>query len=420
MDNKETKIINFGCRLNIFEGEIIKQLVTKNSLSNYIIINSCAVTEEAEKKVQYEIRKTKKNFPNKKIVLTGCAAQINPEKYSNINEVDYVVGNNEKLKIDTWSSLDKSKSIQVESIFKNNELHDNLIDKFEGKARAYVEIQQGCNHRCTFCIIPYGRGNNRSVPVGLIVDRIRLLVQNGYNEVVLTGVDITDYGIDLPGSPNLFQLVKRILNLVPELKQLRLSSIDCAEINRDFWPLLEEERLMPYFHLSLQSGNDIILKRMKRRHSKNQVIDFCNKVRKIRNDVVFGADFIAGFPTESEKMFGETLSLINLCNLTHLHIFPFSKRESTPAARMPQIPRQIIKKRAKQLREIGQKHLSKYLVAQVGRTAKMLVENSNTIRSIGKSQHFTKIKINKNITEGSIVDCKIYGVKENILQAKLI
>ena len=277
MQKEKLNIINLGCRLNIYEGEVIKSLASKNELDNFTIINSCAVTQKAEKKVNYEIRKAKKKFPNKKIVLTGCAAQISPQKYAAMEEIDYVIGNNEKLDSKTWSSIKKSRSVQVKDIFENNDISHHLIEKFEGKARAFIEIQQGCDHRCTFCIIPFGRGNNRSIPVGVIINRIKLLVQNGYKEVVLTGVDITDYGKDLPGSPNLFQLVKRILSLVPDLKQLRFSSMDCAEISSDFWPLLENHRVMPHFHLSLQAGNDLILKRMKRRHSKQQAIDFCKK-----------------------------------------------------------------------------------------------------------------------------------------------
>lgn len=277
MKKNNINFVNLGCRLNIYEGEIIKSLTKKNNLKNYTIINSCAVTEEAEKKVKYEIRKSKKNFPEKKIIVTGCAAQINPEEYANINDVDYVIGNKEKLQKETWLSLSTKNQIQVNDIFTDNTLQNNVIEKFEGKSRAYIEIQQGCDHRCTFCIIPFGRGNNRSVPIGVIVERIKILVKNGYNEVVFTGVDITDYGKDLPGKPNLFQLTKRVLNLIPDLKQLRLSSLDCAEITDDFWPLLKEKRLMPHFHLSIQSGNDLILKRMKRRHNRDQLINFCKK-----------------------------------------------------------------------------------------------------------------------------------------------
>ena len=420
MQKEKLNIINLGCRLNICEGEVIKSLASKNELDNFTIINSCAVTQKAEKKVNYEIRKAKKKFPNKKIVLTGCAAQISPQKYAAMEEIDYVIGNNEKLDSKTWSSIKKSKSVQVKDIFENNEISHHLIEKFEGKARAFIEIQQGCDHRCTFCIIPFGRGNNRSIPVGVIINRIKLLVQNGYKEVVLTGVDITDYGKDLPGDPNLFQLVKRILSLVPDLKQLRFSSIDCAEISSDFWPLLENHRVMPHFHLSLQAGNDLILKRMKRRHSRKQAIDFCHKVKKIRSDVVFGADIIAGFPTETDEMFKESIKLIDECNLTHLHVFPFSPRQSTPAASMPQISKEVIKNRAKILRDCGNKNLSKYLNQQIGRKATMLVEKVDPTGSYGKSQHFTKIHIDKELPEGLIVNCKIYKMNENILKAKLI
>ena len=420
MQKEKLNIINLGCRLNICEGEVIKSLASKNELDNFTIINSCAVTQKAEKKVNYEIRKAKKKFPNKKIVLTGCAAQISPQKYSAMEEIDYVIGNNEKLNSKTWSSIKKSKSVQVRDIFKNNDISHHLIEGFEGKTRAFIEIQQGCDHRCTFCIIPFGRGNNRSIPVDVIINRIKLLVQNGYKEVVLTGVDITDYGKDLPRGPNIFQLVKRILSLVPELKQLRFSSIDCAEISSDFWLLLENHRVMPHFHLSLQAGNDLILKRMKRRHTRKQAIDFCHKVKKIRSDVVFGADIIAGFPTETDEMFKESIKLIDECNLTHLHIFPFSPRQSTPAASMPQISKEVIKNRAKILRDCGNKNLVKYLNQQIGRKATVLVEEIDPTGSYGKSQHFTKIHIDKELPKGLIVNCKIYKMNENILKAKLI
>ena len=420
MKKNDVDIINLGCRLNIYEGEVIKSLAHKNTLSNFTIINSCSVTQEAEKKVKYEIRKSKKNYPEKKIIVTGCAAQINPQKYANIGEVDFVIGNKEKLQEQTWSSLSNSNPIQVKDIFANNAMHNNIVEKFEGKSRAYIEVQQGCDHRCTFCIIPFGRGNNRSVPMGVIVERIQTLVNNGYNEVVLTGVDITDYGKNLPGQPNLFQLVKRVLNLIPDLKQLRLSSIDCAEITDDFWPLLLEKRLMPHFHLSLQAGNDLILKRMKRRHTRQQVIDFCQKVSSIRNDVVFGADIIAGFPTETEGMFRDSLNMIKDCNLTHLHIFPYSVRKGTPAARMPQVPKNIIKQRAKLLREVGEKQMNRYLGTQIGTPAIMLVEQTKENISFGKSQHFTKIEINDVIKEGEIVHCMITDINKGILNAHII
>ena len=420
MTKNNINIINLGCRLNIYEGEVIKSITNNNINLNYTIINSCAVTQEAEKKVQYEIRKSKKNFPEKKIIVTGCAAQIDPEKYNKIEDVDFVIGNKEKLQKETWLSLSANKPINVRNIFDDNAINNNLVEKFEGKSRAYIEIQQGCDHRCTFCIIPFGRGNNRSIPVGVIVNRIKILVKNGYNEIVFTGVDITDYGKDLPGKPNLFQLIKRVLNLVPELQQLRLSSIDCAEINEDFWPLLKEKRLMPHFHLSIQAGNNLILKRMKRRHNREDVINFCKKVRSIRSDVVFGADLIAGFPTETDEMFQDSVKIIQQCELTHLHVFPYSIRENTPAARMPQLNRNIIKKRAKILREEGWKQMKNYLKNQIGNSATVLVEQVKENISYGKSQHFTKIKIKRPIKEGTIVKCRITEVNEYILNAQTI
>ena len=420
MKKSNVDIINLGCRLNIYEGEVIKSLAKKSNLNDYTIINSCSVTEEAEKKVRYEIRRSKKKFPKKKIVVTGCAAQINPKKYADLKEVDFVVGNKEKLEKETWSSLSKNNAIQVKDIFADNKLHNNIVEKFEGKSRAYIEIQQGCDHRCTFCIIPFGRGNNRSVPIGVIVNRVKTLVSNGYKEVVFTGVDITDYGKDLPGKPNLFQLVKRVLNLIPGLKQLRLTSIDCAEINDDFWPLLNEKRLMPHFHLSLQSGNNLILKRMKRRHSREQAIDFCKKVKSLRKDVVFGADIIAGFPTETDEMFKDSLDIIKKCNLTHLHIFPYSIRKNTPAARMPQVPKDIIKQRARALREKGMIQMKKYLQKQIGNSATMLVEHVKENYSYGKSQHFTKIKLPNNLKEGEIINCIITDFNNDILNAQII
>ena len=420
MNNVKPKIINLGCRLNIYEGEIIKSHSKKNKLKNVTIINSCAVTVEAEKKVAYEIRKAKKNFPNNKIVVTGCAAQIDPKKYASMKNVDLVLGNKEKIESKTWNNLKYNSKIQVDDIFKFSKNQHESIEKFEGKSRAFIEIQQGCDHRCTFCIIPYGRGNNRSVPIGVIVNRIQTFVNNGYKEVVLTGVDITDYGKDLPGKPNLSQLIKRILNLVPNLMRLRLSSIDCAEITQDFWSILLDKRLMPHFHLSLQSGNNLILKRMKRRHTREQAITFCKKVKSLRPDATFGADIIAGFPTESEIMFQDSLKLIDECKLTHLHIFPYSPREKTPASRMPQIDKKIIKERAKKLREKGKKNLIKYLTNKIGDKNFILIESSDSQKSIGKDQHFIKVQIDQEIREGSIIPCVYTGVYNDVLLAKRI
>ena len=420
MKKNNFDIVNLGCRLNIYEGEVIKSIVKENNLTEYTIINSCAVTEEAEKKVRYEIRKSKKKFPKRKVVVTGCAAQINPEKYFSLNDVDFVIGNKEKLDKKTWINLSIKKPLIVKDIFEDNKLNTDIVEKFEGKSRAFIEIQQGCDHRCTFCIIPFGRGNNRSIPVGIIVERIKSLVKNGYNEVVFTGVDITDYGKDLPGKPNLFKMIKRVLNLVPELKQLRLSSIDCAEITEDFWPLLKEKRLMPHFHLSLQSGNNLILKRMKRRHSREQAINFCKKVRSLRNDVVFGADIIVGFPTETEMMFKDSVKLIYECGLTHLHVFPYSIRKNTPAARMPQVSKEIIRYRSKVLREEGEKLLLKYLNSQIGKSTKVLIEKAKDKISFGKSQYFTKVKINESIEEGKVIDCIITDLDQGILNGNIV
>ena len=420
MNNLLPKIINLGCRLNIYEGEIIKSHSKKNKLKNVTIINSCAVTVEAEKKVAYEIRKAKRNFPNNKIVVTGCAAQIDPNKYASMKNVDLVLGNKEKIEYKTWNNLKYNSKIQVDDIFKFSKNQHESIEKFEGKSRAFIEIQQGCDHRCTFCIIPYGRGNNRSVPIGIIVNRIQTFVKNGYKEVVLTGVDITDYGKDLPGKPNLSQLIKRILNLVPNLMRLRLSSIDCAEITQDFWSILLDKRLMPHFHLSLQSGNNLILKRMKRRHTREQAITFCKKVKSLRPDATFGADIIAGFPTESEIMFQDSLKLIDECKLTHLHIFPYSPREKTPASLMPQIDKKIIKERAKKLREKGKKNLMKYLTNKIGDKGFILIESSDTQKSTGKDQHFIKVQIDQKIQEGNIIHCEYTGTHNDVLLAKRI
>ena len=418
--DKKNFLINLGCRLNIYEGEIIKNHLKKNNLENITVINSCTVTAEAEKKVEYEIRKAKRGNPNNKIIVTGCAAQINPEKYNKLNEVDLVLGNKEKLQSMVWEDLDFKNSIQVGEILLEKNPVPTAIEKFEGKSRAYIEIQQGCDHRCTFCIIPFGRGNNRSVPAGEIINRIQNIVNNGYREVVLTGVDITDYGKDLPAKPTFSNLIKRILKLVPELEQLRLSSIDCAEIDNEFWDILSDKRLMPHFHISLQAGNNMILKRMKRRHSREMAIEFCNKVLSIRSDATFGADIIAGFPTENEEMFKDSIKLIDECHLTHLHIFPYSPRENTAAARMPQLDKKIIKNRAKILREKGLTNLKKHLTNKIGKKELILVEKNEDQKSFGKDQNFLNVIINETVKEGNIIPCIYTGVENNKLIAKRI
>ena len=418
--NKKNSLINLGCRLNIYEGEIIKNHIKNNNIKNVTVINSCAVTAEAEKKVAYEIRKAKRINPQNKIIVTGCAAQINPKKYHTLKEVDLVLGNKEKLLSDVWGDLNFSEPIQVDDILLEKKTVPSTIEKFDGKSRAYIEIQQGCDHRCTFCIIPYGRGNNRSVPAGEIVDRIKKIVNNGYKEVVLTGVDITDYGKDLPAQPTFSNLIKRIIKLVPNLEQLRLSSIDCAEIDEEFWDLLSEKKLMPHFHISLQAGNNMILKRMKRRHSREMAIDFCNKVLSKRKEATFGADFITGFPTETDKMFRDTLDLVDQCHLTHLHVFPYSPRINTPAARMPQVDKSIIKDRANTLRQMGMEKLKKRLSKKVGKKNLILVEKIQDENSIGKDQNFFNVIVNEKIKEGDIVTCEYMAVNNDMLIAKRI
>ena len=417
---KKNSLINLGCRLNIYEGEIIKDHLNNNNIKNVTVINSCAVTAEAEKKVAYEIRKAKRNNPENKIIVTGCAAQINPKKYNTFKEVDLVLGNKEKLISNVWNNLNFAKSIQVEDILLEKKPVPNSVEKFDGKSRAYIEIQQGCDHRCTFCIIPYGRGNNRSVPAGEIVERIKKIVNNGYKEVVLTGVDITDYGKDLPGKPTFSNLIKRIIKLVPDLEQLRLSSIDCAEIDEEFWDLLSEKKLMPHFHISLQAGNNLILKRMKRRHTREMAISFCNKVLAIRKEATFGADLITGFPTETNKMFKDTLNLIDECHLTHLHVFPYSPRENTPAARMPQVDKSTIKNRAKILRQKGSEKFKKHLERKVGEKNLILIEKNQNKKSIGKDKNFFNAIINEEITEGDIIPCVYIGIDNDMLMAKRI
>ena len=416
--SKESKVINFGCRLNSYESESIKDLIKKNNIQNTIVFNTCAVTNEAERQARQAIRKYKRENPEMKIVVTGCSAQINSRSYLSMGIVDNVIGNNEKVENFTWKNLNKLEHNYVKNIMEVKKINHNIVENFDGMARAYVEVQQGCNHRCTFCSIPYGRGNNRSAPVGLIVNRVRNLVEKGFNEIVLTGVDITDYGIDLPGKPSLSRMIKRLLKLIPNLKQLRLSSIDCAEVDDDFWDLLcSEKRFMPHLHISLQSGDNMILKRMKRRHTREEAINFCNRAKKLRPNIVFGADLIAGFPTETDEMFNNTCKLIEECKILLLHVFPYSKREMTPAKKMPQIPENVIKQRAKKLRSIGEKNISNYLQTLVGEKKVTLIEKSFENYSIGKTQEYIPIKIDKKLDEGMLINVKIKNVKDKILYA---
>src|SRR5271168_1413129 len=375
------EVVTFGCRLNSAESEVIRREAKRAGLRDTVVINTCAVTAEAVRQARQTIRALRRERPQAKIVVTGCAAQTEPQTFLAMAEADRVLGNTEKLTATAWAQtradfgLAEAPKAVVNDIMAVRETAAHLIEGFSGRTRAFVQVQNGCDHRCTFCIIPYGRGNSRSVPMGAVVDDVRRLVANGYCEVVLTGVDITSYGADLPGAPKLGSLVKQILKHVPELKRLRLSSIDSVEADRDLIDAFAQDaRLMPHLHLSLQAGDDLILKRMKRRHLRADAIAFCKMVRRLRPDTVFGADLIAGFPTETEAMFARSLDLVGECGLTHLHVFPFSPRPPTPAARMPQLPRSVVKERARRLRERGEIALRRHLDAEVGATRRVLTE----------------------------------------------
>ena len=401
------QVLNFGCRLNAYEAEVMRGLAPDHTGS--IIVNTCAVTAEAERQARQAIRKARREYPTARIVVTGCAAQIAPQGWADMPEVDAVLGNQEKLQAD---ALDRAlqpdgPTLQVNDIQMARETAAHLIDGFDGRTRAFVEVQQGCDHRCTFCIIPYGRGPNRSVPIGVLVEQVQGLVAKGFREVVLTGVDVTAYGADLPGEPRLGQMVRRLLACVPELPRLRLSSLDVAEVDPDLWRLIADEpRLMPHLHLSLQAGADLILKRMKRRHSRGQAIEFCREARRLRPDLTFGADLIAGFPTESDEHFQQSLDLVEECDLTWLHVFPYSARQGTPAARMPQLPGQLRKQRAARLRTAGEQAVERYLESRVGACERVLVEKPG----LGRTEGFAPVRTDPTLGEGVIAARTITGV----------
>ncbi|SDO28558.1 tRNA (N(6)-L-threonylcarbamoyladenosine(37)-C(2))-methylthiotransferase MtaB [Afipia sp. GAS231] len=394
-------VLTFGCRLNAFESEVIAREAERAGLSDTVVINSCAVTNEAVAQARQSIRRLKRERPGLRIVVTGCAAQTQPGMFAEMIEVDRVVGNDEKMRGDAWRDaraafdggfgIETSEKIAVADIMAVREMAPHLLDGFKtGLPRVFVQVQNGCDHRCTFCIIPYGRGNSRSVPMGAVVDQVRALVERGHAEIVLTGVDMTSYGADLPGEPKLGRLTKQILRHVPELKRLRISSIDSIEADRDLLDVIsEEERLMPHLHLSLQSGDDLILKRMKRRHLRNDAIEFCAQVRRLRPDIALGADIIAGFPTETEEMFSRSQDLVDECDLTFLHVFPYSKRPGTPAARMPQVAGEAIKERAKRLRATGDVALQRRLASETGATRQVLIESGKQ----GRTEHFLPVAI---------------------------
>jgi threonylcarbamoyladenosine tRNA methylthiotransferase MtaB len=401
-------IITFGCRLNAYESEVMRAHADSAGLSEAVIVNTCAVTAEAVRQAGQAIRKAKRARPNARIIVTGCAAQIDPSRFATMKEVDHVIGNQEKLEAGTFARFGVAggERVVVNDIMSVRETAAHMIDGFGVRARAYVQVQNGCDHRCTFCVIPFGRGPSRSVPAGEVVAQVRRLAEKGYAEIVLTGVDITAYGKDLPGAMTLGKLVRSVLKLVPELPRLRLSSIDSVEADADLLvAIAEEERLMPHLHLSLQSGDDLTLKRMKRRHARADSVRFCETMRRLRPDIVFGADLIAGFPTETDPMFANSLSLIDDCGLTFLHVFPYSAREGTPAARMKQIHGAVVARRASALREKGVAALERHLDAAKGRRISVLMERAGS----GRAADFTPVRLEGETDDGSLVEAVVAG-----------
>jgi threonylcarbamoyladenosine tRNA methylthiotransferase MtaB len=439
----KVEVVTFGCRLNTYESEIIRREAAAAGVTDAVVVNTCAVTAEAVRQARQTVRRIKRARPDACIVVTGCAAQIEPKSFADMPEVALVLGNEEKLSADAWRKACRQtppgslcspaspfrgggmtelaghpyattppvaraaeEKIKVNDIFAVTRTAAHLVDGFEGRVRAFVAVQNGCDHRCTFCIIPFARGNSRSVPMGEVVREVRNLCERGYREIVLTGVDLTGYGSGLPGTPRLGKLVRQILRHVPELARLRLSSIDAVEADRDLLDALANEpRLMPHLHLSLQAGDDLVLKRMKRRHSRADAIAFCAQLRRLRPDVALGADLIAGFPTETEEMFARSLDLVDACALTHLHVFPFSPRPGTPAARMPQVASEVVKERARHLRAKGEAALARHLQAQIGLTARVLTVS----RQAGHTEQFTPVRFCAPIAPGAILDLAIAG-----------
>lgn len=388
----KARVITLGCRLNSYESEVMRGHADAAGLEDAIIVNTCAVTSEAVRSARQTIRRARKDNPDARILVTGCAAQINPDEFAAMPEVDRVIGNHEKMQAGTWASpaLNEGRErILVNDIMSVKETAAHLIDGMEGRARAYVQVQNGCDHRCTFCIIPYGRGNSRSVPAGDVVQMVRRLVETGHYEVVLTGVDLTSWGADLPGQPQLGNLVQRILKLVPELQQLRISSIDAIEMDDALFDAIGDPRLAPFMHLSLQHGDNLMLKRMKRRHSREDAIELADKLRAIRPDIALGADIIAGFPTETESAFENSVRLVEDCNLAFLHVFPYSPRPGTPAARMPQLEKSLIKERAARLREVGERALARHLDTHIGAVRDVLVEQETD----GRLSDFSRVAL---------------------------
>src|SRR6476469_1634981 len=409
-------VVTFGCRLNAFESEVIRHEAEGAGLTETVVINSCAVTNEAVAQARQSIRRLKRERPHARIVVTGCAAQTQSRMFAEMTEVDRVIGNDDKMRRGAWRDartaldaafgIEASEKIAVADIMVVAEMAPHLLEGFQrGLPRVFVQVQNGCDHRCTFCIIPYGRGNSRSVPIGAVVEQVRALVERGHAEIVLTGVDLTGYGADLPGTPKLGQLTRQILRHVPDLKRLRISSVDSIEVDRDLLDVIaHDERLMPHLHLSLQSGDDLILKRMKRRHSRAQAIEFCAQLRRLRPDIALGADIIAGFPTETEDMFARSQDLVQACDLTFRHVFPYSPRPGTPAARMPQVHSRVIRERAKRLRATGEAALQRRLAAEVGTVRQVLIESPTQ----GRTEHFVPVAIGGE-TPGAVLTMTVAG-----------
>ncbi|MEM7529651.1 MAG: tRNA (N(6)-L-threonylcarbamoyladenosine(37)-C(2))-methylthiotransferase MtaB [Pseudomonadota bacterium] len=408
----------FGCRLNAYETQAMADLAQGAGLENAVVVNTCAVTAEAVRQARQQIRKLRREHPEAQLIVTGCAAQTEPATFRDMPEVDRVIGNLEKMRGSTWAALAdpaaETEPVQVDNIMSATETAGHLIDGFGSRARAYVQVQNGCDHRCTFCIIPYGRGPSRSVPAGVVVEQIRRLVDRGFREVVLTGVDLTSWGGDLPGRPPLGDLVQRILRLVPDLARLRISSIDSVEADGALVDAMgSDARLMPHLHLSLQAGDDLILKRMKRRHLREDAVRFCAEMRARRPEIVFGADLIAGFPTETEEAFERSLALIDDCGLTWLHVFPFSARKGTPAARMPQLPKALRVERAGRLRAAGEAAVARHLSGLIGTEQDVLMERP----LLGRTQGFAEVAFREDRPAGEIVRAIVTGAERGRLLA---
>jgi threonylcarbamoyladenosine tRNA methylthiotransferase MtaB len=411
-----TELQTFGCRLNTFESEIMRGHAEKAGLENAIIFNTCAVTAEATRQARQAIRKAHKEKPNAQIIVTGCAAQTDPDMFASMPEVSRVLGNEEKLQASSWLVGSNRPRVDVSNIMIVKETRPPMIDRMATRTRAFVQVQNGCDHRCTFCIIPFGRGNSRSVPITDTVEQVRRLVALGHAEVVLSGVDLTSWGADLEGAPKLGKLLSQILNGVPDLKRLRLSSIDSIEADDEMVEVITgDSRVMPHLHLSLQSGDNMILKRMKRRHSREHTIEFCNMLRAKRSDIVFGADIIAGFPTETDEMFENTMNIIDECGLTFLHVFPYSQRPGTPAAKMPMVEQGVIKRRAAMLRVKGEARLQNFLVAEVGASREVLVETPTT----GRTEHFAFAKFETAMVPGAVVKAHVVSASSSHLHVEL-